>query len=244
MAEIVFDHVSKHYPDGLHAVRALDLAIEDGEFLVLVGPSGCGKSTALRMVAGLEDITDGRHPDRRRGGQRPVAARPQHRHGVPELRALPAPDRRREHRLRPAGAGGAEGARSPRKVEARRRIARARRLSRRASPRSFPAASASAWPWAAPSSASRRPSSWTSRCPTSMRGCACRCAPRSPRIQQMTGVTTIYVTHDQIEAMTMGDRVAVMNRGVLQQLGDAARRSTTSRPTSSSRASSARRRST
>ena len=60
MAQIVFDKVSKKYPDGLHAVRALDIAIEDGEFLVLVGPSGCGKSTALRMVAGLEDITDGR----------------------------------------------------------------------------------------------------------------------------------------------------------------------------------------
>src|SRR4029077_12127431 len=60
MAQIIFENVSKHYPDGLHAVRSLDLTIEDGEFLVLVGPSGCGKSTALRMVAGLEDISDGK----------------------------------------------------------------------------------------------------------------------------------------------------------------------------------------
>ena len=60
MAQIVFDNVSKLYADGLHAVRSLTLAIEDGEFLVLVGPSGCGKSTALRMVAGLEDISEGR----------------------------------------------------------------------------------------------------------------------------------------------------------------------------------------
>src|ERR1700676_457500 len=60
MAQIVFDRVSKQYPDGLHAVRSLDLVIEDGEFLVLVGPSGCGKSTALRMVAGLEDISGGK----------------------------------------------------------------------------------------------------------------------------------------------------------------------------------------
>src|SRR5580700_3022260 len=60
MAQIRFENVSKHYPDGLHAVRSLDLVIEDGEFLVLVGPSGCGKSTALRMVAGLEDISAGR----------------------------------------------------------------------------------------------------------------------------------------------------------------------------------------
>ena len=66
MAQIVFDNVSKLYADGLHAVRSLILAIEDGEFLVLVGPSGCGKSTALRMVAGLEDISEGQDPGRRR----------------------------------------------------------------------------------------------------------------------------------------------------------------------------------
>jgi multiple sugar transport system ATP-binding protein len=60
MADIVFDQVTKRYPGGQEAVRNLDIAIADGEFLVLVGPSGCGKSTALRMVAGLEDISDGR----------------------------------------------------------------------------------------------------------------------------------------------------------------------------------------
>ena len=60
MAEIVFDAVTKRYPGGQEAVRGLDIAVSDGEFLVLVGPSGCGKSTALRMVAGLEDISEGR----------------------------------------------------------------------------------------------------------------------------------------------------------------------------------------
>src|SRR5437764_1189319 len=59
MAEIIFEQASKRYPDGFEAVKSLDLTVADGEFLVLVGPSGCGKSTALRMVAGLEDITRG-----------------------------------------------------------------------------------------------------------------------------------------------------------------------------------------
>src|SRR5215204_6436469 len=59
MAEIVLDNVTKRYPDGYEAVREMDLDINDGEFMILVGPSGCGKSTALRMIAGLEDITEG-----------------------------------------------------------------------------------------------------------------------------------------------------------------------------------------
>src|SRR3954449_7271582 len=59
MADIVLDHVTKRYPDGFEAVKSLDLDVKDGEFMILVGPSGCGKSTALRMIAGLEDISDG-----------------------------------------------------------------------------------------------------------------------------------------------------------------------------------------
>ena len=59
MADIVMEHVTKRYPDGYEAVRDMDLTIEDGEFVILVGPSGCGKSTALRMIAGLEDISEG-----------------------------------------------------------------------------------------------------------------------------------------------------------------------------------------
>src|SRR4051795_12095200 len=59
MAEIRLDHVTKRYPDGFEAVKSLDLDVKDGEFMILVGPSGCGKSTALRMIAGLEDISDG-----------------------------------------------------------------------------------------------------------------------------------------------------------------------------------------
>ena len=77
--------------------------------MVLVGPSGCGKTTALRMVAGLEDISEGVAPDRRSRRQPVGAARPGHRDGVPELRALPAPDGLRQHRLQPAPAQDAEG---------------------------------------------------------------------------------------------------------------------------------------
>jgi ABC-type sugar transport system ATPase subunit len=73
-------------------LSGIDLDIRDGEFMVFVGPSGCGKSTLLRMIAGLEDITGGELSHRRPRGQRRAAGRARHRHGVPELRALPAHD--------------------------------------------------------------------------------------------------------------------------------------------------------
>ena len=94
MADVVLDTISKIYENGFEAVSDLSLDIADGEFLVLVGPSGCGKSTALRMVAGLEDITGGelRIGDRR-VNELPRQG-PRHRHGVPELRPVPAHDRR------------------------------------------------------------------------------------------------------------------------------------------------------
>ena len=101
MAAVDFEQVSKVYPDGTTAVSKLDLEIADGEFMVLVGPSGCGKTTALRMVAGLEEIPR-RDQDRRARRQLRPLARPRHRDGLPELRALPALSRLREHRLRPA----------------------------------------------------------------------------------------------------------------------------------------------
>ncbi len=102
MAEIKLENVTKRFPDGYEAVRDMSLDIKDGEFMILVGPSGCGKSTALRMIAGLEDITDG---ELRIGGDvvnQLRAEGPRHRDGLPELRALPAHDRAREHGLRAA----------------------------------------------------------------------------------------------------------------------------------------------
>ena len=100
MAEIVLEEVTKRYPDGFEAVKTVDLEIADGEFMILVGPSGCGKSTALRMIAGLEDITDGELMIGGETRQRQGAEGPRHRDGLPELRAVPAHDRAREHGLR------------------------------------------------------------------------------------------------------------------------------------------------
>ena len=112
MAEIELDHVTKRYPDGTEAVKDVDLDIADGEFMILVGPSGCGKSTALRMIAGLEDITEGelRIGDEVVNDQR--AQGPRHRDGVPELRAVSAHDRAREHGLRAEAGQGRPRTRS------------------------------------------------------------------------------------------------------------------------------------
>ncbi len=109
MAEISIESLTKEYAGGVVAVDDVTFRVEDGEFMVLVGPSGCGKSTLLRMIAGLEEVTDGQHLDRRPRRDRPRAARPRHRDGLPELRALPAHDGAPEPRLRAAGATHAEG---------------------------------------------------------------------------------------------------------------------------------------
>ena len=196
----------------MRAVKGVDLEIADEEFVVLVGPSGCGKTTLLRMIAGLEEITAGDDPDRRPGRQRPAAEGPRHRDGVPELRALSA------HDVHENMAFGAEAAAQRRRARSsggrpRRRASWASsRPARSQAASSSRAASASAWRWAARSCAIRRSSCSTSRCRTSTPSCACRCAPRSSELHQRCTTTTIYVTHDQVEAMTMGDRIVVMQR--------------------------------
>jgi sn-glycerol 3-phosphate transport system ATP-binding protein len=92
MADVTLSNVGKTYPGGVTAVTGADFDIADGEFIVLVGPSGCGKSTILRMIAGLETITEGEVSIGGRVVNRSRARRTRHRHGVPELRALPAHD--------------------------------------------------------------------------------------------------------------------------------------------------------
>ena len=210
MAQIEFASVQKIYNDGTQAVFDLDLAIEDGELMVLVGPSGCGKTTALRMVAGLEEITDGeiRIGDRHR--QRPDAEGTQHRDGLPELRALSAHDRRRQPRLQPQAAQDAEEGGRRARPEAPPASSRSRTSCSASRARSR-AASASASRWAGRSSAS--PQAFLMDEPLSNLDAKLRVQMRAEihQLQRRLGVTTMYVTHDQVEAMTMGDRVAVMN---------------------------------
>ena len=93
MAGVVLDDLTKRYDGGALAVDKLNLDIKDGEFVCLVGPSGCGKTTALRMIAGLEEISSGRGANWGSGGQQPATARSRHRHGLPELCALSAHER-------------------------------------------------------------------------------------------------------------------------------------------------------
>ena len=102
MASVTLRNVTKTYPGGFEAIKGMDLAVADGQFCVLVGPSGCGKSTLLRMVAGLEAVTGGEIDIGGRLVNAIEPAEPRHRHGVPELRAVPAYERLQQHGLWPA----------------------------------------------------------------------------------------------------------------------------------------------
>ena len=181
-----------------------------------MGPSGCGKSTTLRMLAGLEPVDRGPHPDRRARPGRRTAAGPGHRHGVPELRAVPEHVRRRQHGLRaaqrrcqqgrdsPAGAGGGADARA----------GAACWTGGRGDVR-WPAAAGRHGPCIV-----RDPKVFCMDEPLSNLDAKLRVSTRAQiaALQRELGITTVYVTHDQVEAMTMGDRVAVLRDGVLQQV--------------------------
>jgi multiple sugar transport system ATP-binding protein len=215
VAGITFDNVSKTYGDGFRAVANLDLSVEDGEFVVLVGPSGCGKTTALRMIAGLEEISDG-----------------QIRIGDRVVNNLPPRDRDvamvfQNYALYPhmtvaENIGFALRMRKVPKQEARRRIEETARviglvdhLNRKPGQLSGGQRQRVAMGRAIV----REPQVFLMDEPLSNLDAKLRVQMRAEisRIQRQLSVTTVYVTHDQIEAMTMGDRVAVMRRGVLQQ---------------------------
>jgi multiple sugar transport system ATP-binding protein len=217
MASVTFAGVDKTYADGTRAVKDLSLAIEDGEFVVFVGPSGCGKTTALRMVAGLEAITGG---DLRIGDKvvndveprrRDVAMVFQNYALYPHMSvfdniAFPLASQRmpkktiRERVEQTAKLLALEEhlKRRPRNLSGgqRQRVAMGRAIV-------------------------RQPQVFLMDEPLSNLDAKLRVQMRAEisRLQHELGVTMIYVTHDQVEAMTMGDRIAVMRKGVLQQLG-------------------------
>jgi multiple sugar transport system ATP-binding protein len=216
MATVTFDHVTKRY-DGTLAVNDLSLAVADGEFLVLVGPSGCGKTTALRMIAGLEPISDGRLliGDRVVNNvapvQRDIAMVFQSYALYPHmtvynnlafgLRNKKVPKKEIDGRVKQAADIldlGPLLKRKPKQLSGgqRQRVALGRAIV-------------------------REPSAFLMDEPLSNLDAKLRVQTRGEilKLQDRLGITTVYVTHDQVEAMTMGDRIAVMNLGVLQQVG-------------------------
>ncbi len=216
MANVVFDEVSKVFGDGTRAVDRLSLEIGDGEFMVLVGPSGCGKTTALRMVAGLEEITDGVV----RIGERVVNAL------TPKSRdiAMVFQSYALYPHLSVYGnlAFPLKIARVP-KDEIRRRVGEAARILDleqllRRKPRALSGGQRQRV--AMGRAMVREPQAFLLDEPLSNLDAKLRVQMRADikKLQSDLGVTTIYVTHDQVEAMTMGDRVAVMRKGELQQV--------------------------
>ena len=218
MAAITYEGVSKVYDDGTRAVEDFDLEIEDGEFMVLVGPSGCGKTTALRMLAGLEEISEGEIRIAERvvndltPRERDIAMVFQSYALYPHLSVYDniafslklhkVPKAEIDKRVNDAARILDLEPYLKRKPKAlsggqRQRVAMGRAIV-------------------------RQPSAFLMDEPLSNLDAKLRVQMRAEirGLQRDLGVTTIYVTHDQVEAMTMGDRVAVMNEGVLEQVGD------------------------
>jgi multiple sugar transport system ATP-binding protein len=216
MAAIQLDHVTKRFPDGTVAVNDVSLEVSDGEFMILVGPSGCGKTTALRMVAGLEDLTEGeisiggRVVNGLEPKERDVAMVFQNYALYPHMRvreniAFPLrmqklPKTEIEERVAEAGRLlGIEELlhRKPRELSGgqRQRVAMGRAIV-------------------------RHPQAFLMDEPLSNLDAKLRVQMRAElvKLHRRLGVTTLYVTHDQTEAMTLGQRVAVLQHGVVQQV--------------------------
>jgi multiple sugar transport system ATP-binding protein len=217
MAEIVLDGVTKVFPDGYEAVKGMDLEIADGEFMILVGPSGCGKSTALRMVAGLEEISDG---ELRIGGEVVNELPPKDRDiaMVFQNYALYPHMTVRENMGFALKLAGTDRAEITRKVEEAADILDLRQhLDRRPANLSGGQRQRVAMGRAIV----RSPKAFLLDEPLSNLDAKLRVQMRTElaHLQSRLGTTTVYVTHDQTEAMTLGDRVAVMRSGELQQVG-------------------------
>ena len=238
MAEIEFQDVTKRYGDGYEAVKHLDLDVPDGELMILVGPSGCGKSTALRMVAGLEDVSEGELKignevvNDKAPKDRDIAMVFQNYALYPHmtvrenmgfaLKLAKTPQQEIDSKVAEAAKIldlEAHLDRKPANLSGgqRQRVAMGRAIV-------------------------RNPSAFLMDEPLSNLDAKLRVQMRTEisRIQQQLQTTTIYVTHDQTEAMTLGDRIAVMRAGILQQVGPAERALLEPRRTCSSPGSSAR----
>jgi multiple sugar transport system ATP-binding protein len=216
MAEITLERLTKVYPDGTHAVTDLDLAVAAGEFVVFVGPSGCGKTSALRMIAGLETITagavkiDGQIVNDLPPKDRDIAMVFQNYALYPHMNAY-------------KNMGFALRMRGLSRDEVDRRVREAARIlgltdSLQKKPRTLSGGQRQRV--AMGRAIVRNPQAFLMDEPLSNLDAKLRVEMRAEiaRIQRDLGVTTIYVTHDQTEAMTMGDRVAVLRGGFLQQV--------------------------
>jgi multiple sugar transport system ATP-binding protein len=217
MAQITLDRLTKRYPDGFEAVKDMSLEIQDGEFVILVGPSGCGKSTALRMIAGLEDISEG---ELRIGDQVVNDKAPKDRDiaMVFQNYALYPHMSVRENMGFALKLRGAPNDEINQKVEEAARILDLEaHLDRKPAQLSGGQRQRVAMGRAIV----RDPSAFLMDEPLSNLDAKLRVQMRTEvsRIQKNLGTTTIYVTHDQTEALTLGDRVAVMRSGMLQQVG-------------------------
>src|SRR5919206_2213455 len=217
MAEIQFKEITKRYPDGFEAVKAIDLTIGDGEFMILVGPSGCGKSTALRMIAGLEDITDG---DLLIGGERVNDLAPRDRDVAMVFQnyALYPHMTVRDNMGFALKLSKVDKGVIDQKVnEAAKILDLDQHLERKPANLSGGQRQRVAMGRAIV----RDPKVFLMDEPLSNLDAKLRVQMRTEvsRIQKRLGTTTVYVTHDQTEAMTLGDRVALMRAGLLQQVG-------------------------
>jgi multiple sugar transport system ATP-binding protein len=216
MAEITLNQIWKRYPDGFEAVKAVDLEIADGEFMILVGPSGCGKSTALRMIAGLEDITDG---DLIIGGDRVNDLAPRDRDiaMVFQNYALYPHMTVRDNMGFALKLSKVDKATIDQKVtDAAKILDLEQHLDRKPANLSGGQRQRVAMGRAIV----RDPKAFLMDEPLSNLDAKLRVQMRTEvsRIQRRLGTTMVYVTHDQTEAMTLGDRVAVMRAGILQQV--------------------------
>ncbi|WP_199441413.1 ABC transporter ATP-binding protein [Umezawaea beigongshangensis] len=217
MAEIVLDKVTKRYPDGALAVQDVDVEIADGEFIILVGPSGCGKSTTLNMIAGLEDISSG---ELRIGGERVNERAPKDRDiaMVFQSYALYPHMTVKENMAFPLRLAKVDDATVEKKVaEAADILDLGQHLDRKPANLSGGQRQRVAMGRAIV----RSPKAFLMDEPLSNLDAKLRVQMRTSvsRLQRQLGTTMVYVTHDQTEAMTLGDRVVVMRGGLVQQIG-------------------------